>query len=128
MAAPKIATIDTAFRKLIRARDRTCRYWQGFATFPRESNPCSGQLEVAHFIPRSHRNVRCDPDNAVLLCHTHHAFLDTHPLLKADWVRQFLGTEGWERLKSKDVIYTGRDAEKRAELQWLKQKLREIEG
>ena len=124
--APRLATIDTAFRNLIRERDRVCQYPKGFREMVHGPR-CSGPLEVAHFIPRSHRSVRCNPLNAALLCHIHHAHLDRHPLDKDEWIRIYLG-ERWEELREADVIYRGRDAEKREELEGLKAQLKALRG
>lgn len=128
--SPAPATFEKCAREIIRLRDKTCQFWKGliYDEIQGHHHLCQGQLEVAHLIPRGgHRNVRYDPENLVLLCHFHHNItLDRHPLDKDNWIRRYLGDLKWEALRAKDVLYIGKDADKREEYAKLKAVLREM--
>jgi len=120
--APRLATLDTAFRELIRARDRTCQFWRGLDAVLGDFLRCNGPLEVAHLVPRTRRSTRLDPSNAALLCHAHHALLDSRPLDKAEWIQRYLGEEEYEALKEKArTLYRGTNKDKWEELEALRE-------
>ena len=127
--SPKAATFERVARELVKKRDGGCKYWHGmdnFATYD-QLDPCEGQLEVAHLIPRNgHRSVKYDPLNLVLLCHKHHMRLDGHPLEKDNWISKWLGVEKRAILMAKDVLYRGKDADKREELKELHRQLKAL--
>jgi hypothetical protein len=59
---------DRVFAEYIKDRDRGCR-----RCFTEHD------LECAHILPRHYLIIRCDPDNAMALCHRCHRWFTEHP-------------------------------------------------
>ena len=58
-------------------------------------------LECCHIFSRRYRSVRWDWDNLLCLCHSHHFYSHSNPLLFAEFVKDYLGEEKYVRLKQK---------------------------
>jgi hypothetical protein len=70
---------DRIFSRYIRDRDGHCQA-------SGEMFPCKGTIQCAHIIPRRYGVIRCDPDNAIALCASHHIYWTHRPLEWTDWI------------------------------------------
>lgn len=48
-------------------------------------------LQTSHFIGRSNRAVRYDPDNLAALCYGCHSYFHGHPLEHVEWFKNRMG-------------------------------------
>lgn len=85
---------DIKFSKRVRERDGwTCqRCGKGYA-------PNSKGLHCAHMFSRGKLATRYDLSNARALCYGCHRWLDTHPDLKREFFREWLGDEAFAALE-----------------------------
>lgn len=60
-------------------------------------------LNIAHIFSRRNLIVRWDKDNVFCLCVTCHFWVHQNPILFAEFVREKLGVEKYEELKTKSV-------------------------
>jgi hypothetical protein len=58
-------------------------------------------LECCHIFSRRYRSVRWDFDNLVCLCHSHHFYSHSNPLLFAEFIKEYLGNLKYTQLKQK---------------------------
>lgn len=58
-------------------------------------------LECCHIFSRKYRSVRWDMDNLVCLCHSHHFYSHSNPLLFAEFIKDYLGKDKYIFLKQK---------------------------
>jgi hypothetical protein len=58
-------------------------------------------LECCHIFSRRYRSIRWDLDNLVCLCHSHHFYSHSNPVLFAEFVRDYLGKIKYISLKQK---------------------------
>lgn len=56
-------------------------------------------LECCHIFSRRYRSVRWDLDNLVCLCHAHHFYAHSNPILFTEFVQDYLGELKYETLK-----------------------------
>jgi len=56
-------------------------------------------LETAHIFSRKYRNLRWNLTNLLCLCHTHHFFAHSNPILFAEFVKDYLGETKYNLLK-----------------------------
>ncbi len=82
------------------------------------------QLQCAHFIGRSRKQMRWDEDNAAGLCFGCHSYLTSHPLEAVEWFRQRLGQKG-DLLQARARITYPRPDRVGIEL-YLREKLKEL--
>lgn len=85
--------LDALFSKFIRSRDKwTCqRCWKQYP-------PPTQALHCAHIFSRGKLSTRYDCDGAAALCYGCHRWLDTHPLVKEAFFREWLGEERYNAL------------------------------
>ena len=85
--------LDALFSKYIRTRDGwTCQRCRKTYLPPTQA------LHCAHFFGRGKLSVRFDADNACAWCYGCHRWLDTHPLVKEAFFREWLGEERYNAL------------------------------
>jgi hypothetical protein len=90
----KRSKADAMFSDWIRERDRwTCQ--RCGKTYP----PPTFALHCAHMFGRGKQNTRFDPANARALCYGCHRWLDTHPDLKREFFREWLGVKAFDLLE-----------------------------
>ena len=87
--------------------------------------PAWKRLQASHFISRSNRAVRYDPDNLVGLCFGCHQYLGSHPLEHVEFFKSRLGDKfdlllARSRMSSKDI-------DKAALELYLKDKIKDLE-
>lgn len=58
-------------------------------------------LECCHIFSRRYRSVRWEWDNLLCLCHNHHFYSHSNPVLFAEFVKEYLGQEKYVALKQK---------------------------
>jgi hypothetical protein len=58
-------------------------------------------LECCHIFSRRYRSTRWDMDNLICLCHSHHFYSHSNPVLFAEFVRDYLGKNKYIALKQK---------------------------
>ena len=58
-------------------------------------------LECCHIFSRRYRSVRWDFDNLLCLCHSHHFYSHSNPVLFGEFVREYLGEMKYTQLKQK---------------------------
>jgi hypothetical protein len=56
-------------------------------------------LEACHIFSRRYRSVRWDMDNLICLCHRHHFYSHSNPILFAEFIKEYLGKERYTQLK-----------------------------
>ena len=99
--APRENTLDKAARELVLARDSIgCAAGMGRCQVCRKIMPHT-ELEASHHVGRRKRSVRWDADNISCKCHSCHRQMDLNPLEHAEWVKEWLGEERYDALKSK---------------------------
>lgn len=87
----KFNKFDLTFSAFIKARDKVCQ----------KCGNESRQLECSHIHGRANMSVRCDPDNAKLLCSTCHAFWHSNPTEATEWIKGVMGQDAYDRLRLK---------------------------
>lgn len=73
-------------------------------------------LECCHIFSRRYRSVRWDVDNLVCLCHNHHFYSHSNPILFAEFVKDYLGKEKYTQLKHKAIMIKKWTLEEMSEL------------
>jgi hypothetical protein len=58
-------------------------------------------LECCHIFSRRYRSVRWDLLNLVCLCHYHHFFSHSNPILFTEFIKEYLGEVNYELLKNR---------------------------
>jgi hypothetical protein len=58
-------------------------------------------LECCHIFSRRYRSVRWDLDNLVCLCHRHHFYAHSNPILFTEFIKEYLGEYKYQNLKAK---------------------------
>lgn len=86
-------SLDKLFSDYVRARDNyTCQRCGKYYEPPTRAIHC------AHIFSRRHKGTRCDPLNAVSLCHGCHVFFTGYPLYFQTWVSERLGKQQYTLL------------------------------
>lgn len=88
--------------------------------------PAWKQLETSHFIGRTNRAVRYDPDNLVGICAGCHMYLGSHPLEHVEWFKNRLGEQAFDMLNSR-ARTPAKYIDKEAIRLYLKIKIEELE-
>ena len=91
---PSLAVLDSEFSKWIKARDNyTCQRCR------REHATNSCGLHNSHYIGRSNRTVRWDPENCDAMCNGCHGWMEARkPTDYRDWKIAQLGEAGHDAL------------------------------
>lgn len=85
---------DILFSLLIRERTNwICEYCQ------RDFKHNHHGIHCSHLFGRRNKGTRCHPDNAFAHCMSCHRKLEENPPLFADWAREQLGDDKYDRLK-----------------------------
>ena len=79
--------LDKLFSQIVRKRGKCA--WCG----------TKEGLECCHIFSRKYRSLRWSLDNAVCMCHSHHFYSHSNPILFAEFVKNYLGEEKYELLK-----------------------------
>jgi hypothetical protein len=58
-------------------------------------------LECCHIFSRRYRSVRWFLGNLVCLCHSHHFYAHSNPVLFTEFIQEYLGDYEYEQLKLK---------------------------
>jgi hypothetical protein len=56
-------------------------------------------LECCHVFSRRYRSVRWYLPNLVCLCHSHHFYAHSNPVLFTEFIKEYLGEKDYEELK-----------------------------
>ena len=83
---------DTLFSKMVRARG-VCEI--------KTDTDCLGSLQCCHGFSRRYRPTRWDFANCFAGCARHHQWWTAHPEEWTDWMKERLGSEGYERLRKR---------------------------
>ena len=87
-------------RSLTRKLDKLCSdiiRGQGYCAWCKKTEG----LECCHIFSRRYRSVRWDLDNLICLCHAHHFYAHSNPVLFAEFVKEYLGRYRYNQLKLK---------------------------
>lgn len=85
---------DTVFSDLVRERANfTCEYCRiNYRHIP-------GYLHCSHVFGRRNQSVRLHPDNAFAHCLKCHEYLEENPVEFAEWAKDQLGRQQYDRLR-----------------------------
>ena len=73
-------------------------------------------LECCHIFSRRYRSIRWDFDNLVCLCHSHHFYSHSNPILFTEFIKEYLGENRYEQLKLRAKMIKKWTIEQMAEL------------
>jgi len=107
---------DITFAKFIKLRDKCCQ----------KCGKTTGQLECSHIFSRRHQGIRCDPENAKLLCSEHHRDYHSNPIESAEWIKSIIGEPAYDRLRLKankptKMTTFDKDFIRKEQQEWIKQ-------
>ena len=121
---PRQGTLDGLFSRLVRERDDyTCQICQ--VNF-RDNK---GYLDCSHHVGRSKGNTRWYPDNASSKCRECHGKMDRNPLEHIEWVRERLGDDRYNGLRSMArAIFKMTDKDRKDLAQAMREDIKKLES